>query len=158
MRPGFFQPVDRPRHPKTVVLFDLQSEMLQIARDRVHAAPNATPFRVTGRVCRCGHVVDAVFIATVLGEIPDQGACFDEVRRILRPGGVLAVAETRRDSDFIAFPKLVTLLSAIRVRVSTQNAVSAGSMSRCSARNELLLAARWSVAFIDVRGRVGGCS
>jgi hypothetical protein len=32
-----------------------------------------------------------------------SGDCIlDDVHRVLRPGGTLAVAETRRDSDFIA--------------------------------------------------------
>ena len=53
---------------------------------------------------------DAVFIATVLGEIPDQRGCIDDVRRVLRPGGVFAVAETRRDSDFIPLATLTSLV------------------------------------------------
>jgi hypothetical protein len=35
----------------------------------------------------------------------------DEVRRILHPNGMLAVAETRRDSDFIARPKLTSVVT-----------------------------------------------
>jgi ubiquinone/menaquinone biosynthesis C-methylase UbiE len=58
------------------------------------------------RVPFAGATFDAVFIATVLGEVPDRAGCLREVRRILRGGGVLAVAETRRDSDFIPFDTL----------------------------------------------------
>lgn len=110
--PGFFSPwiVRATREP--VVLLDLQSEMLRIARDRVRSARTATFVQGDGSCLPLRDACfDAVFIATVLGEIPDKGGCLDEVRRVLRPGGVLAVAETRRDSDFIAFPKLVALLA-----------------------------------------------
>jgi hypothetical protein len=35
----------------------------------------------------------------------------EEVRRILRPDGVFAVAETRRDSNFIALPELKSVVT-----------------------------------------------
>ncbi len=95
-----------------MVLFDLQSEMLRIACERVQSAGAATFVQGDGsRLPFRDASFDAVFIATVLGEIPDQGACIDEVHRILRRGGVFAVAETRRDSDFTPLPKLVALVA-----------------------------------------------
>jgi uncharacterized protein len=42
----------------------------------------------------------------MLGEVPDPSACLSEIRRVLRPGGLLLIAETRRDSDFIPFDRL----------------------------------------------------
>ena len=109
--PGFFSPflVRATRGP--VVLFDLQIEMLQIAHDRVRFAPTAVLLQGDGsRLPLRNASFDAVFIATVLGEIPDQGGCLDEVRRVLRPGGTFAVSETRRDSDFIALRTLTELV------------------------------------------------
>ena len=44
---------------------------------------------------------DLVFIAAVLGEVPDRLACLQEVRRTLRPGGRLVVNEVRGDPDYI---------------------------------------------------------
>jgi ubiquinone/menaquinone biosynthesis C-methylase UbiE len=54
---------------------------------------------------------DAVFLATVLGEVPDRDACIAEIGRVLRPGGTVTIAETRRDSDFVPLTLLRELLS-----------------------------------------------
>jgi ubiquinone/menaquinone biosynthesis C-methylase UbiE len=106
--PGFFSPSLAAATNGLVVLYDLQVEMLQIARTRVPA----TSGLVRGDGARLPFApasFDAVFIATVLGEIPDQRGCVAGVRRVLRPGGVLAIAETRRDSDFIPLAGLTSL-------------------------------------------------
>jgi ubiquinone/menaquinone biosynthesis C-methylase UbiE len=60
--------------------------------------------------------LDAVLVATMLGEVPDPGRCVGELRRVLRPGGVMAVSETRRDSDFIALAALRSLVEPRRFR------------------------------------------
>jgi ubiquinone/menaquinone biosynthesis C-methylase UbiE len=57
---------------------------------------------------------DAVFLATVLGEVPDRDACIAEIGRVLRPGGTVTIAETRRDSDFVPLTLLRELLSRHR--------------------------------------------
>jgi ubiquinone/menaquinone biosynthesis C-methylase UbiE len=96
-----------------LVMFDLQQEMLQLARSRVrrlntsamHGDAVALPF-ATG-------AIDAVVVVAVLGEIPDRDACLAEIRRVLRPGGVLLIAETRRDSDFIPFASLRSMVEAL---------------------------------------------
>jgi ubiquinone/menaquinone biosynthesis C-methylase UbiE len=85
--------------------------MLTIARDRVRPVGNVDVV--------CGDAialplatgtVDAAFVATMLGEVPDPGACIAEIRRVLADGGTLAVAETRRDSDFIPLDALRRLV------------------------------------------------
>lgn len=106
--PGFFSPFLARAVPRgQLVLIDLQSEMLVAARARLGRATNvslaqgdagALPIR-TGQF-------DAVLLATMLGEVPDQDVVVEEVRRVLRPGGIVAVAETRRDSDFISLRSL----------------------------------------------------
>ena len=109
--PGFFSPWLVRATGGAVVLLDLQAEMLQLARGRVGSAGSALLVQGDGSRLPLGDAsVDAILIATVLGEIPDQDGCVDDVRRILRPGGVFAVAETRRDSDFIALPTLRALV------------------------------------------------
>jgi ubiquinone/menaquinone biosynthesis C-methylase UbiE len=105
--PGFFSPYIARAVPQgQVVLLDLQREMLTIAKERVDAGfvqADAT------RVPIASAQFDGVFVATMLGEVPDRAACIEEARRLLRPCGVLAIAETRRDSDFIKLSALRAL-------------------------------------------------
>jgi ubiquinone/menaquinone biosynthesis C-methylase UbiE len=103
--PGFFSPALSDAAGNELVLFDLQSEMLVMARARVSSSLG--PVRGDGAMLPfASESFDAVFVATVLGEVPDQDGCLDGIRRVLRADGVLAVAETRRDSDFIPLPAL----------------------------------------------------
>jgi len=99
--PGFFSP-----HLAAVagqlVLVDLQSEMLVLARERLDRGQGTGFAQADGAALPVADgSFDAVLLATVLGEIPDPAACVAEVRRVLRPGGTLSIAETRRDSDYI---------------------------------------------------------
>src|SRR4051794_290363 len=102
--PGFFSPyLARVVSEGQLVLADLQAEMLVLARQRVTSGARPAFVQADGSVLPLASgSLDAVFIATVLGEIPDQAACIADVHRILRPNATLAIAETRRDSDFIA--------------------------------------------------------
>jgi SAM-dependent methyltransferase len=53
---------------------------------------------------------DAVLLVLVLGEVSDRARCIDEVARVLKHGGCLTLAETRRDSDSIPFAELRRLV------------------------------------------------
>jgi ubiquinone/menaquinone biosynthesis C-methylase UbiE len=110
--PGFFSPYLAQAAPEgRLVLADLQVEMLSLARARVDAEAHPVFVQADGSALPIADgVLDAVFIATVLGEIPDKDACLTDVRRVLRQDGTLAIAETRRDSDFIALPELRALV------------------------------------------------
>jgi ubiquinone/menaquinone biosynthesis C-methylase UbiE len=44
--------------------------------------------------------VDRAFLVTVLPEIPDQSRALAELRRVLKPGGVLSVTEEFADPDY----------------------------------------------------------
>jgi len=44
--------------------------------------------------------VDLVYAVTVLQEIPDKGKALREIRRVLRPGGILAITELLPDPDY----------------------------------------------------------
>lgn len=44
--------------------------------------------------------LDLVYMVTVLQEIPDRGKTLREIRRVLRPGGILAVSELLPDPDY----------------------------------------------------------
>jgi ubiquinone/menaquinone biosynthesis C-methylase UbiE len=53
--------------------------------------------------------VDVVIAVTVLGEVPSAGSAVDEVRRVLRPGGVFSVSEHWPDTDFLSFSHVNSL-------------------------------------------------
>jgi len=44
--------------------------------------------------------LDLVYMVTVLSEIPDRGRALREIRRVLKPGGILAVTEFLPDPDY----------------------------------------------------------
>jgi ubiquinone/menaquinone biosynthesis C-methylase UbiE len=44
--------------------------------------------------------LDAVNMVTVLQEIPDRGRALQEAKRVLKPGGILAVTELFPDPDY----------------------------------------------------------
>jgi ubiquinone/menaquinone biosynthesis C-methylase UbiE len=101
--PGYFSPALADSVPNgSLTLFDLQPEMLRMARARLGDRANIRavagdammlPFNAAS--------FDVVFIALVLGEVPDRRKCLEEVRRTLRPGGRLIINEVRGDPDFI---------------------------------------------------------
>jgi SAM-dependent methyltransferase len=87
-----------------VLCVDIQREMLDAlrARLRAHGIANAHP--VLGDATRLplkDGSVDLAYLVTVLGEVPDRPAALAELRRVLRPGGALAFAETLTDPDYV---------------------------------------------------------
>jgi ubiquinone/menaquinone biosynthesis C-methylase UbiE len=112
--PGFFSPAIAAAVPAGhLVVADLQPEMLHLARERLAGRANvhfvvADAMDLPFRPGAC----DAVVLATMLGEVPEPGRCIAEARRCIAPDGVLVVAETRRDSDFIPVDRLTRLVAA----------------------------------------------
>ncbi len=108
------------------VALDLQPEMLAFARGRRdRAAADTAPAGPAADVAADALALpfqsrsfDVVFVATMLGEVPDPSRAVREVRRVLRPGGIAAFAETRRDSDFIALPELRRLVEPAGLALS----------------------------------------
>ena len=106
--PGYFSRAIATAVPQgSLVLFDLQLAMLEIARQRLPEFANihftqgdasALPFPDAP--------FDAALLVLVLGEVPDQDRCISEVARVVRRGGSVTFAESRRDSDFIPLAKL----------------------------------------------------
>src|SRR4051812_38245029 len=94
--PGFFTPFIAAAVPGGgVVLVDLQQEMVRLARQRLADGENieyaqgdalSLPF--------ASATFDAVFVATMLGEVPDRDECVEELRRVVKATGTVAVAET----------------------------------------------------------------
>jgi ubiquinone/menaquinone biosynthesis C-methylase UbiE len=113
--PGYFSPAIADVVPDGVaIVVDLQVEMVRLARDRLQGRSNTQfvvadaarlPFRTSS--------IGAVVLATVLGEVPDAERCLSEVRRVLDRDGALAVAETRRDSDFVSLGALNALVQPV---------------------------------------------
>jgi arsenite methyltransferase len=110
--PGYFSASLAALVPEgTLVLLDLQVEMLKMARQRLEATSSAAytnadalelPFH--------DRSFDAVVVVLVLGEVPDRRRCVAEVARVLKPGATAVFAETRRDGDFIRLPDLRSLV------------------------------------------------
>jgi FkbM family methyltransferase len=98
-----------------VVALDLQPEMLERLRERAAAAGLTNITTVRGGAgegaLAAGHF-DRALMASVLGEIPAPArrAALQEVRKALKPGGVLYVVEVSRfDSDRLAAPDIERL-------------------------------------------------
>jgi SAM-dependent methyltransferase len=45
--------------------------------------------------------LDLVFMVTVFGEIPDHDKTLKEIKRVLKPGGILAITELFLDPDYL---------------------------------------------------------
>lgn len=55
---------------------------------------------------------DAVYLMSVLGEVPDAAAALHEVWRVLKPDGRVVFGEVVIDPDFISLPKLREMAAA----------------------------------------------
>jgi ubiquinone/menaquinone biosynthesis C-methylase UbiE len=60
--------------------------------------------------------VDRAFLITVLPEIPDRARALAELRRVLRPGGVLSITEEFYDPDHLLLPETIRLVEAAGFR------------------------------------------
>lgn len=120
--PGYFSPtLVRAAATGTVVLFDVQREMLQMARDR--AAGVGTCQLVQGDALALPFAAasfDRVLMVTVLGETGDPGACLLEIHRVLSPGGCLVNVEQRGDTDRIDRPEMVRLAGAAGLMIQRE--------------------------------------
>jgi SAM-dependent methyltransferase len=86
-----------------VICVDVQPGMVSILRQRLRdeRVENAHP--VAGDATRLplsDGCVDVAFLVTVLGEIQDRPAALAELRRVMKPGGVLSVMEGLGDPDY----------------------------------------------------------
>ena len=86
-----------------VICVDVQRGMLSVLHERLwnERVANAHPVVADAtRLALADGCVDAAFLVTVLGEIPDRPAAVAELRRVLKPGGVLSIMETMNDCDY----------------------------------------------------------
>ena len=88
-----------------IVLVDPQELMLTRARRQVPVLPHVSVALIAAvgeRLPLRDLSVDLVLLVTVLGEVDDAALVLAEVRRVLRPGGVLSISEHFPDPDFRA--------------------------------------------------------
>jgi ubiquinone/menaquinone biosynthesis C-methylase UbiE len=88
----------------TVHGVDMQAPLVEQTRRRVEAEGVAKPVRLH---CAGAHAlplatgsVDVAVLIAVLGEIPDRMGALLELRRVLKPGGRLAISEELPDPAY----------------------------------------------------------
>ena len=114
--PGYFTPhaAAAIQPGGRLVCLDVQREMLAILRnnmrdsaanvDLVVGSAERLPFR-TG-------AIDAAFLISVLGEVPDEHAAVAEIARLLSPGGTASFCETVNDPDYVRLPVMRKMCAA----------------------------------------------
>jgi SAM-dependent methyltransferase len=87
---------------------DIQEKMLVHARQRLQIAKLSQRVRFYHSGIHTmplpDQSVDIALMAAVLGELPARGLALDEVRRILKPGGRLAISEELPDPAYTPAP------------------------------------------------------
>jgi ubiquinone/menaquinone biosynthesis C-methylase UbiE len=87
---------------------DIQAQMIAQAKRRVEAAGfgERVRFHHSGihTLPLADRSVDVAFMAAVLGELPARLLALDEVRRVLKPGGRLAISEELPDPAYTPVP------------------------------------------------------
>lgn len=111
--------VARSLQPDGVLeIFDLQQEMLD------HTAKRAADAGIDNIVPTQGDaqqlpypdgVFDAVYLVTVLGEIPDQSKALHEIARVLKPSGRAVFGELMGDPHVVTLGQLRSRAAAARL-------------------------------------------
>jgi ubiquinone/menaquinone biosynthesis C-methylase UbiE len=103
-----------------LVVVDIQPEMIARVERRVRAAGLAN---VETHVASAYDLplddasVDRAFLITVLPEIPDRARALAELRRVLKPGGVLSITEEFLDPDYLFACETIRLVEAAGLRL-----------------------------------------
>ena len=102
-----------------------------VRRARGHGLTNVVAKLGDGRSLpypnRC---FDAVYLITVLGEIPDREAALGELRRVLKPGGRVVVGEILVDPDFTTLRWLVRHARAAGLLLERRTGTPVGYFAR----------------------------
>lgn len=98
-----------------VLCLDLQPGMAVILRERLRTEGAGSGQPIAGDAIRlplADHSVDKAFLVAMFGEIPDRPAALAELRRVIKPGGMLAFSETFTDPDYMFVNELEDLCRA----------------------------------------------
>ena len=103
--PGMFtvEAAQRVGSEGRLVAVDIQPKMIAQVEKRVREAGLTN---VETHVADAYHLplenesVDRAFLVTVLPEIPDQARALAELRRVIKPGGLLSITEEFADPDY----------------------------------------------------------
>jgi SAM-dependent methyltransferase len=104
--PGYFS-IEAARTVGTggrLVCLDVQPGMIATLRRRLDEHDAANAHVLVGDATKlplAAHGIDAAFLVFVLGEIPDRPQALAELRRVMKPGGVLSIMETLTDPDYM---------------------------------------------------------
>ncbi|MGQ9572980.1 MAG: class I SAM-dependent methyltransferase [Dehalococcoidia bacterium] len=82
---------------------DIQRPMVAALRQRLEERGITNAHPMVGDALNlplADNSIDAAFLVAVLGEIPDQPKALAELRRVLKPGGILSIMETLTDPDY----------------------------------------------------------
>lgn len=99
-----------------VIAVDMQQEMLDIVKRKAQAEDihNITFVNAPMGAGRfTGYKADRAVLAAVLGEIPDRTIALTEIYNSLKPGGILAISETKFDPHYQSKQTILELAQAI---------------------------------------------
>lgn len=111
--PGYFSlPVAKILTNGKLVLADIQPEMLEYAqkRARKRGLKNIEYYQCYG--CSfdlTDSCFDRIYMVTVIGEVENKHACLNEMHRMLKPGGIIAISELAGDPDKMSIEEIRTL-------------------------------------------------
>ena len=86
-----------------ILCLDVQPQMIGALCERLNERNVANAYPMVGNALALplgDDSVDAAYLVTVLGEIPDRPQALAELRRVLKPGGVLSISESLTDPDY----------------------------------------------------------
>jgi ubiquinone/menaquinone biosynthesis C-methylase UbiE len=86
-----------------LLCLDIQRPMLVDLTDRLRQAGVANADLILADATRLplsDNVVDAAYLVTVIGEVPDRPQALRDLRRVLRQGAVLSFTESLTDPDY----------------------------------------------------------